>query len=119
MPIIVESTCLSDVFPERLKRARELRRLSQGEAASKSGMPPTSISHFEAGSRKPSFDNLRKLARALEVTTDYLLGLADTPDVSTSADPLYRHGQLMSAEDRQLAEGIFELLANKNRPKAG
>ncbi|WP_158807798.1 helix-turn-helix domain-containing protein [Beijerinckia sp. L45] len=110
---------MSDVFPERLKKARELRKLSQGEAATLSGLPPTSISHFEAGARKPSFDNLRRLARALEVTTDFLLGLAETPDVSTSADPLYRHGQLMSAEDRKLAEGIFQLLAEKNRKKDG
>jgi transcriptional regulator with XRE-family HTH domain len=30
--------------------------------------------HFEAGRRKPSFDNVRALAKALKVSADYLLG---------------------------------------------
>lgn len=50
----------SDLFQERLKAARELRKWSQGELAGKASMPPSSIAHFEAGSRKPSFDTLRR-----------------------------------------------------------
>lgn len=108
---------MSDEFPARVKAARELRKLGQVQVAERANLPPTSISHFESGSRKPSFENLRRLARALGVTTDYLLGLADEPDVSKSADPLYRHGQSLSAEDRELAQGFLELLASKNRQK--
>jgi transcriptional regulator with XRE-family HTH domain len=102
-------------FAERLKAARDLRRLSQGEVAAKANLPPTSISHFEAGARKPSFDNLRRLAQALEVTTDYLLGLADQPEMSISADPLYRHGKRLSSQDRDLADDILKLLARRNQ----
>ena len=110
---------MGDDFPSRLKAARELRRLGQGELAAKAGLPPTSISHFEAGARKPSFDNLRRLAKALEVTTDYLLGLADAPEVSTSSDPLFRHGQQLSSQDRELADGILRMLAERNQNGAG
>jgi transcriptional regulator with XRE-family HTH domain len=110
---------VSDIFPERLKAARELRKLSQGEIASRANLPPTSISHFESGSRKPSFDNLRRLAQALGVTTDYLLGLADQPEVSTSADPLYRHGQQLSSQDRDLADQFLRILAERNQNKGG
>lgn len=110
---------MSENFPERLKAARELRKLGQGDLAVRAGLPPTSISHFEAGARKPSFDNLRRLAKALEVTTDYLLGLADAPEVSTSADPLYRHGQQLSSQDRELADNILRILAERNQNKTG
>ena len=69
-----ESTRPSEVFPERLRTAREKRGLSQGDLANRARFQASAISHFETGTRKPSFDNLRRLADALEVTTDYLLG---------------------------------------------
>ena len=45
-------------------------------------MPASSIAHFETGTRKPSFESLRRLAIALEITTDYLLGRVDSPDLA-------------------------------------
>ncbi len=60
-------------FPTILKNCRQDKNLNQTELARKTSLQPSAISHFEAGSRKPSFDNLIKLANALEVTTDYLL----------------------------------------------
>lgn len=110
---------MGDSFSDRLKAARELRKVNQAELATRASLPATSISHFEAGSRKPSFDNLRRLALALEVTTDYLLGLTDQPETSSSADPLFRHGQKLSSEDRDLADGFLRLLADRNQPKPG
>jgi len=103
-----------ELFPERLKAARELRHMSQAALAEKASSPATTISHFEAGSRKPSFDSLRRLAKALEVTTDYLLGLADSPTQSVETDPLFRHGQNLSGRDREIAQEIVELLAKRN-----
>ena len=103
---------MSDVFSDRLKAARELRELSQGDLAVKANLPPTSISHFESGSRKPSFDNLRRLAVALEVSTDYLMGLVDDTQISTETDPLYRDGQNLSARDRTVAAEFMRILAN-------
>ncbi len=60
-------------FPTILKNCRQDKNLNQTELAHKTSLQPSAISHFESGSRKPSFDNLIKLADALEVTTDYLL----------------------------------------------
>ena len=46
-------------FNERLRAIREgLRRMSQAELAKAAGLPPSSIAHFERGTRKPSFDSL-------------------------------------------------------------
>ena len=54
-----------------------MRRMSQAELAKKAGLQPTAISHFETATRSPSFDNLKRLADALNVATDYLIGRSD------------------------------------------
>lgn len=108
----------SEIFKERLRTAREtLRRWSQAELGAKAGLPPTSIAHFEGGSRKPSFDTLRKLANALEVTTDYLLGRTDDPALAEAADPLYRDVAKLSGNDRELAKDFLEMLAKRSEEK--
>lgn len=108
------------IFAERLRYAREtLRGLTQGQLAEKTGLPATSISHFEnsEGTRKPSFDNLRRLAKALEVTTDYLLGRSNDPVGATVNDELYRNVQLLTDEDRQFAQDMIQNMLERNRKK--
>ena len=105
----------SDLFQERLKAARELRKWNQGELAEKASMPSSSIAHFESGSRKPSFDTLRRLANALEVTTDYLLGRVDVPTLSQAADPLFRDVSKLTGNDRELAKDFLKMLAERNK----
>jgi transcriptional regulator with XRE-family HTH domain len=104
----------SDVFPGRLKKAREFRQLSQAELGAKAGLPASSISHFEAGSRKPSFDNLRRLGAALVVSTDFLLGRVEDLDGAAAADPLYRDFKKLSDGDRELTKQFVEMLANRS-----
>ena len=105
----------SDAFKDRLRIAREgLRAMSQVDLAKATGLPASSIAHFEGGGRKPSFDNLRKLANALNVTTDYLLGRVDEPEVAQSADPLYRYGANLTEENRALAEDFLRMLAERD-----
>ena len=105
----------SELFQERLRAARELRKWSQSELAEKAGMPPSSIAHFESGSRKPSFDTLRRLANALEVTTDYLLGRVEDPSLAEAADPLFRDVSKLTGNDRELAKDFLKMLAERNK----
>lgn len=107
----------SKVFPERLKSARGFRGLDQATLAERAGMPASSISHFEAGSRKPSFDNLRRLAGSLDVTTDYLLGRVEKPDVHAEADPVYRDFKNLSTADRDLARSFMKMLAGRSKKR--
>jgi transcriptional regulator with XRE-family HTH domain len=106
-----------DVFPERLKSAREMRKLTQNELGQRANLPATSIAHFEAGSRKPSFDNLRKLAVALGITIDYLLGREVESSVvedTTNGDTLFRDIKKLSAQDLELAKQFLKILADRN-----
>jgi len=94
-----------------------MRGLSQGDLASKAGLPSTSISHFESGTRKPSFDNLRRLASALDVTADYLMGRVDEPEQTGETDPLYRNVKNLSAADRELALDFMQMLSERSKKK--
>jgi transcriptional regulator with XRE-family HTH domain len=88
-----------------------MRELSQEGLAKRANLQPSAISHFETGTRKPSFDNLRRLADALEVTTDFLLGRVDEMEETAEADRLHRHLGQLSAEDRDVADNILKALA--------
>ncbi len=104
------------IFAERLQSARQLRKLSQSELATKSGLQPSAVSHFEIGRRAPSFDNLKALSIALEVTTDYLLGRVDEPQLQGEvADQLFRHAQKMSQQDLETLTSFAAVLAKKER----
>ena len=108
----------TDIFRERLLYAREnLRQLSQTRLANESGLPPSSISHFESGARKPSFDNLKRLAAALDVTTDYLLGRSDTPDASGTSGRLHRDMNKLSTDDLRLTQEFVEMLVRRGEDR--
>ena len=107
----------TDIFKERLRKARDFRGWSQGDLGQKAGMPASSIAHFETGARKPSFDSLRRLANALEVTTDYLLGRVDEPGLAQAGDPLFRDYGKLSGHDREIAKDFLKMLAERNAAK--
>jgi transcriptional regulator with XRE-family HTH domain len=110
----------SEIFMQRLRAARDLRQWSQSDLATRAGMPPSSIAHFETGTRKPSFDTLKRLANALEVTTDYLLGRVETPGLAEAGDPLYRDVGKLTGRDREIAKDFLEMLArNQAKRKRG
>jgi transcriptional regulator with XRE-family HTH domain len=108
-----------NVFPSRLKIARELRGYNQVQLGEKAKMPASSVAHFESGNRKPSFDTLKNLANALDVTTDYLIGRADNPAQAQAGDALYRHVNNLTGKDRELAAEFLEILAKRNRKGDG
>jgi transcriptional regulator with XRE-family HTH domain len=68
-----------DLIAVRIKEVRETRGLTQVELALKAGLPAATISHFETSTRTPGTSTLQRLAEALEVRVDYLLGREDEP----------------------------------------
>ena len=104
-------------FPQRLRSARELRELSQLELAEQSHLQQAAVSLYESGARRPSLRNLSRLAEALEVTTDYLLGLADQPEPMPSIhEPLYVDFANLTAADRRLARQLIAQLVQRAEP---
>lgn len=115
--VVSKSNDPSFIFPERLRTARKKRNLRQGNLAARAGLQTSAISHFETGTRKPSFDNLRRLADALDVTTDYLLGRVTDTQALAGTDVLYRHLDHLTSEDRDIAEDFLKLLADRAKDR--
>jgi len=92
--------------------------MSQASLAESAGLEPSAVSHFETGRRKPSFANLRRLADALGVTTDYLLGRVDElGSVGPAASALFRKLQHMSADDVHRLELMADALSKADKRK--
>ena len=103
-------------FSDNLKKARVIKGLSQTELAKRSGLQPSAVSHFETGRRAPSFDNLKRLADTLEVTTDFLVGREIDPTTSgPTLEGIFRNAQEMEDDDRQKLAEFAAFLANKKR----
>jgi transcriptional regulator with XRE-family HTH domain len=64
---------------ERLKIAREQKGFTQRELGNLLGIKDTQLSRYENDKMEPSARYLELLARHLDVTADYLLGLTDDP----------------------------------------
>lgn len=97
-------------FGGRLVEAREKRGLSQAELARLAGLQPAAIGHFERERRKPSFANVRALAKALNVSSDYLLGRSSTMEGATTA---FRGEDNLSHHDREHIQMMIDLMNQK------
>jgi transcriptional regulator with XRE-family HTH domain len=103
-----------DDFGARLVAARTARELSQTELAQRAGLQPAAIGHFERNRRKPSFANVRALAKALNVSSDYLLGRSPEMKGATTA---FRGEERLSDADRDHIQMMIDLMAQR-RAKA-
>lgn len=71
---------------ERIKRLRTSRGLTQTELAARAGVPQSLISRLEGQTRdNPSADVLKRLARTLGCTIDYLVGMYE--DDAADSEP--------------------------------
>lgn len=61
----------------RIREIREDKGISQKALAILLGVSPTNIYNYEIGRTEPSVEMLKKIAGALEVSIDYLVGNSD------------------------------------------
>ena len=69
-------------FTERLKKARKRKGLKQREVAEYLQIGLRSYQNYEGGQRRPDYETLVALADYFAVTTDYLLGRTDNPEIN-------------------------------------
>ena len=65
------------LFSRRLRAVREQLDISQHDLARLCGLSINQISRYELGVREPTSISLIKIARALNVSMDYLAGLTE------------------------------------------
>lgn len=98
------------LFAVRLRSARALRALTQEALATAAGLQASTISHFEAGTRKPALRNLCRLADALEVSTDYLVGRTALPGVTLDREPVWDIFQALPTRARAVVLTLIQSL---------
>ena len=66
----------------RIKYLRESAKMTQKELGEKVGISPGNISKYELGQLEPNLTVIQKLSEFFDVSSDFLLGLSDTPNAS-------------------------------------
>lgn len=108
-------------FADRLKLARRLRAITQQELANRAHLQPSAVSHFESNRRTPSFENLRRLADALDVSTDYLLGRTEKTDevgivaYGPTADVIFAHAKKLKQSELEMLEAFAKMLSERTK----
>lgn len=94
-------------FGQRLKESMNNAGYNQKQLAEKIGITPVRLNYWIKDKRQPDIPWIRKLAAALDVSADYLIGNSvESP--RGAMDALVEERNL-SVEDRNLIEGILSL----------
>ena len=104
-----------DGFPERLRRNRKMRGLTQAELGAKAGIAAASVSHFETGQRAPSLESLVRLADALELSTDALLGRGQEGS-AVRVDPIFLRASRTNSKTLDLVKKVTQALIEDAQP---
>ena len=73
------------ILGERVRRRRMVLGLNQTAFADHVGIPVPTLSSIEHGHQSIYVERVVQLAQALDVSTDFLLGLADDPQSPKAA----------------------------------
>ncbi|PEP80715.1 transcriptional regulator [Bacillus toyonensis] len=96
---------------ERLKSLIDKRGISQQQLADAIGVSHVSVYNYVEGKKQPGTRTLQKIANFLKVTTDFLLGLSDSPDLTADKD-------LQLTKEAQEILQIINELPEEKRKKA-
>lgn len=103
------------IFGQRLKDRRKNCGLLQKELAEMVGISNRNISSYESDDREPDYYILVKIAKALDCSTDYLLGIVNEPNRFTGKVDGNHHELLIAEEeaDKPYSNEQFEKLIRK------
>lgn len=105
---------------KRIKEQRERLGLTQAKLAEDAEITPAAISQIEAGDRIPSSPILRKLASALGVSSDFLLGATKDSDLkdllqNESIQKFFRDFKELTPNDKKTIEKQIEFLKSQSK----
>lgn len=103
-----------ELFIERSRLTRVKRNLTQAGLAECAGLHPNAVSLYERGDRAPRLDIVASVAAALNVSTDFLLGLTNNEVREVEATALTTRYAGLSAANQAVARKIMEVLYNES-----
>ncbi len=84
------------MFSEKLRETRKLKKLTQSQLASLLNISVTTYGDYERGRTEPDLERLKKLAKILDVSIDYLLEVERNTDVDYVKVKKEKMDQLLS-----------------------
>jgi transcriptional regulator with XRE-family HTH domain len=111
-----------EVLRRRIAETRQGQGLNQVQLASSSGVTPAAISQIEKGHRTPTIPVLRRIAKVLGVSLDYLTGKTNQSKIRDMLeDPevmaFYRGFQSLHPDDKELIQKQIDFLKSKSRAR--
>lgn len=92
------------MIADRIKSLREKSNKTQSELAKQLGITRSSVNAWEMGISVPSTQYIVELAHIFHVSTDFLLGVADTSSVSVAG---------LTEKDIELVHSLISHLKNR------
>lgn len=81
---IPDTTKYQKVFPSRLREVMETNGVGQKDLAEALGISRQAVGYYINGATNPNCEQVAIIAKALNVSSDYLLGLTEVPTVDTT-----------------------------------
>lgn len=104
------------IVGDRIRECRESKGLSKTDLSEKTGLTIAAISQFESGERAPSMESLKKLADALEISVDYLIGIAE--EISDSnIKAIFRGLEKLTKKDKEEMIHFYQFLKARHDHK--
>ncbi|MEM5667929.1 helix-turn-helix transcriptional regulator [Bacillus cereus] len=94
-----------------MKELRKNSKITQEQLGNAIGVSKMAISYFEKGKKSPGRESLKKIADYFGVTTDYLLGRSEDPELNEEED------KVVSEEGKNIMS-LIESLPEDERKKA-
>lgn len=109
------------VLGQRIKKSRKSKCISQQELANICGIKRSMLSRFENNLSYPTIKTLVEIARALNKTTDYLVGMYEDNSVDSTEQSIEEarlkdfYSKLLIVEENEVNKiiGIWKLLNTK------
>ena len=92
----------------RIKQARQIRNMRQQDLADLIGIGQSTLSHWENGVYEPDITAIRKMCAVLNVSLDYLLGLADVSESPSEAVTIPVLGSVPAGIPLEAVEDVLD-----------
>ena len=105
-------------FSERLKKLRKQAQLTQVDVAKKLGISQPAYASWEHGVKKPTQENLVKIAQVLNVSVDYLVGNSEEKiDELDNIELLFRmNSKGLTDEEKEIfKKELIEFMEERKR----
>lgn len=103
-------------FGKRLAKLREDAGFTQSSLARAVGLSQSAISQIEAEDRNPSFETIRQIAEAMNLSPAYLVS-GDVEGLTESEEALFRQYRGLSDDAKRELQQFAEFLKAKSAAK--